>query len=149
MAFSNLTTEHRRIETELTELINKEAIHDSSIEAVMKRLQVHMKAEEEILFPEVKSHLTNQQEIDMIQDSYEEHGEGKDFIIKLLSSTDMSHDEKKECLKKLLDSLKHHHKDEEDDLFPTLSERMPAQAIKKIELQLDHALKKEGFLTSI
>ncbi len=149
MAFENLKLEHRKIEAELTELIHKDALHDSSIEKAMTHLQVHMKAEEEILFPEVKSYLTNKQEIDMIEDSYQEHGEGKDFIIKLLSSKEMSHDEKKECLECLLDSMEHHHKDEEKELFPTLSECMPPHEIQKIEAKLDDVLKTDTFLTSI
>ena len=82
----HLTKEHREIEKWILTLrdADDQNFQDDDLKGMLKQLHVHMKMEEEFLFPRLKKELTDKEEIELIEDSLKEHNEAKDIMRRLI-----------------------------------------------------------------
>lgn len=107
-----------------------EEADDDELQALAERachlLTVHAQIEEELLYPQAKEALEDEEEIELVNEANVEHQSAKDLIAKIEGMT--SDDENfKATVKVLGEYVKHHVKEEENELFPKL---------KKTELDL-------------
>jgi iron-sulfur cluster repair protein YtfE (RIC family) len=126
-----LIQEHRDIEEKLQDFIHSDNIDQTELKKLLQDVQGHMVFEEETLFPATKPYLSKTEEIEMIQDSHEEHNEIKNVIIKLLG-TSLNNNETQFLLKQLYEVLEHHHEDEETQVFPAIEERFSSEEFSKM-----------------
>ena len=118
-AIELLKADHRRVEKlfadfEAAEVDSRDAIAQS----ICQELTVHAQIEEEILYPEAKSVLEEDDE-DLVNEAQIEHASAKELIAQIEGMT--TDDEMFNATVKVLSEyIKHHVKEEEEELFPTL-----------------------------
>ncbi len=105
-------------------------------------LAAHIASEEQILFPAVNAHRTE----DILLESLEEHLSLKRLVADLngLRPDDATFEPK---LKVLREQAAHHHEEEEDDLFPKIRHLLPEadrHALAEAMLQLQRDMVQEG-----
>ncbi len=117
-AFEFIKDEHDRMDKTFAKL--KETSESDAekrvtlFEKLKKDLEIHMKIEEAILYPELKDHKKTE---DKGYEGIAEHDVGKNILREMDS---MPKDNKEWTAKfdVLKESMEHHNKEEEDDLFP-------------------------------
>ncbi|MET0496726.1 MAG: hemerythrin domain-containing protein [Steroidobacteraceae bacterium] len=120
-AIELLKADHRRVENlfadfEAAEVDSRDAIAQS----ICQELTIHAQIEEEILYPEAKVVLEEDDE-DLVNEAQIEHASAKDLIAQIESMT--TDDEMFNATVKVLSEyIKHHVKEEEEELFPMLEE---------------------------
>jgi iron-sulfur cluster repair protein YtfE (RIC family) len=117
-AFKFITKEHNRMDktfAELAKTTEQSSVKRTELfEKLKKDLEIHMRIEEAILYPELKNHKKTE---DKGYEGIAEHDVGKN----LLREMDSMPKDNKEWTAKfdvLKESMEHHNKEEEDDLFP-------------------------------
>ncbi|NML13562.1 hemerythrin domain-containing protein [Azohydromonas caseinilytica] len=142
-AIELLTGQHRSLEALMKAWMEAEAWQR---EALFKRvgdeLTVHLSSEEQIFYPAVKAHRTE----DILLESLEEHLSLKRVMADLLalSPDDPSFEAKFHVLK---EQAEHHHKEEEEHLFPKVKQLLEPMARSTLGEQmhgLQQQLKREG-----
>lgn len=130
-----LTEEHNTCKNQMNRLIKQleksQECDNKLLTTMMQELQLHMVLEEELVYPEMQKHLNKTQEIDMIEDSFEEHSEAKNFLIKINAET-LKPEELKTLLQELLAAIEHHSEDEETELFPEMRKKLSEKRLKDI-----------------
>ncbi len=131
-----LTTQHRQIEKKLKEVMGPATVDAEALTPILRELQHHMAAEEKHLYPLAEDALTHKERSKLVEHSYKEHTELKDYIIKLGNTDYVSQDSLKNDINSLYDILAHHHKDEEEDVFPKLIKELPEKQIESLSLSV-------------
>lgn len=126
-AIALLKQDHRIVEKLFDEF---EEADDDQLQAIAERvcqlLTIHAQIEEELVYPQAKEALEEEEELELVNEANVEHQSAKDLIAKIEGMT--PEDENfKATVKVLGEYVKHHVKEEENELFPKL---------KKTELDL-------------
>ena len=144
-AIALLKQDHRSVEALFSQF---EEADDDELSAIAERvcnmLTVHATIEEELLYPEAREVLSDDEEkVELVHEAAVEHGTAKDLIAKIEAMT--PDDESfKATVKVLSEYIKHHVKEEENELFPLL--KKSELDLKEIGAQLaerKHALMEE------
>ena len=119
-AIALLKQDHRAVERLFKEF---ESADDDQLQAIAERvcqlLTVHAQIEEELLYPQAKEALEDEEGIELVNEANIEHQTAKDLIARVEAMT--PEDETfKATMKVLSEYVKHHVKEEENELFPTL-----------------------------
>jgi hemerythrin superfamily protein len=115
-----LTEQHRRLETQLQDLLgaNSGAERARLLGHAGDELVVHMGAEEAVFYPAVRALRTE----DILLESLEEHLSLKRLVADLLALPTNDDTFPPKC-KVLEEQARHHHKEEEEHLFPEVQRR--------------------------
>ena len=118
-AIELLKADHRRVEKLFADFEAAEVdARDAIAQSICQELTVHAQIEEEILYPEAKSVLEEDDE-DLVNEAQIEHASAKELIAQIEGMT--TDDEMFNATVKVLSEyIKHHVKEEEEELFPTL-----------------------------
>lgn len=125
LAIELLMTDHRKVEDLFTEYeAAKEADDEGRLDiaaTICKELTVHAMVEEEIFYPWVREKL-GEEEMEMVEEAEVEHQSAKDLIaqIEAAQTVDAVFDAK---VKVLSEYIKHHVKEEEEEMFPEVSDQ--------------------------
>jgi hemerythrin superfamily protein len=120
-AISLLKEDHRAVEAEFDEFEN--AADEEELGAIAQRvcrmLSVHAQIEEEILYPNARSALEEEDDLELVNEANVEHASAKQLIAQI-ESMDEENELFKATVKVLSEYIKHHVKEEEGELFPKL-----------------------------
>lgn len=122
---------HRLLEKQFTALKEGKETSLAAFKAAADLLVTHMTIEEEIFYPEVKAHRTE----DILLESLEEHLSLKRVLADMLplKPGDDQWDPK---LHVLAEQLEHHHDEEEDHLFPKVRKLLDADARTELGMKM-------------
>jgi hemerythrin superfamily protein len=130
-ALDLLEHHHRLLEKQFTALKDGKETSLAAFKAAADLLVTHMTLEEEIFYPEVKAHRTE----DILLESLEEHLSLKRVLADMLplAPGDAQWDPK---LHVLAEQLEHHHHEEEDHLFPKVRKLLDADARSELGIKM-------------
>ena len=119
-AIALLKQDHRIVERLFDEF---EEADDDQLQTIAERvcqlLTIHAQIEEELVYPQAKEALEEEEELELVNEANVEHQSAKDLIAKIEAMT--PEDENfKATVKVLGEYVKHHVKEEENELFPKL-----------------------------
>ncbi len=123
-----LEADHKRVKAlfKRFEHTENKKVKGSIVETILKELRVHTKAEEAVIYPELRKAI----EEDMMDEADVEHHVAKGLMHELstMKAGDDHYDAKVTVLGELID---HHVKEEEDSIFPKArkSKKMDTQTI--------------------
>lgn len=119
-AIALLKQDHRTVEALFDEFEAAEEAEQSSIaERISQLLTVHAQIEEEILYPEAKEALEDEEKIELVHEALVEHTSAKELLAKI-EGMSIEDENFKATVKVLGEYVKHHVKEEEGELFPQL-----------------------------
>ena len=97
---------------------------------IATELDVHMKVEEEILYPALKAE-TDQDGIDKILEAREEHGVAKSLLAQLakMKPGDETFDAK---VAVVIESVEHHMGEEEEEMFPDADDTLGLKKLQEL-----------------
>ncbi len=124
-----LKEDHQRVKTNLEQIINR--FDREMMMQCARELQLHMRLEESILYPEMQK---RQETRHLIDESYGEHQEVKDILERVSTMQD-----EQRCvseLKTLLKEINHHVTEEENELFPQVQQLLPPNEIEHMTRQV-------------
>jgi hemerythrin-like domain-containing protein len=119
VALELLESDHRKVEMLFDQYEDeKEGDEDTKrqiAERICAELTAHAQLEEELFYPWCKENL-EEDDMEMLEEAYVEHGSAKDLIAQIQGATeiDSAYDAK---VKVLSEYIKHHVKEEENELF--------------------------------
>jgi hemerythrin-like domain-containing protein len=119
VALELLESDHRKVEMLFDQFEDeKEGDEDTKrqiAERICAELTAHAQLEEEVFYPWCKENL-EEDDMEMLEEAYVEHGSAKDLIAQIQGATeiDASYDAK---VKVLSEYIKHHVEEEESELF--------------------------------
>ncbi|MGI8544820.1 MAG: hemerythrin domain-containing protein [Aridibacter sp.] len=141
-AFKFIKKEHDRMDKTFAEIADTTEQsgekREELFEKLKKDLEIHMRIEEAILYPELKAHKKTE---DKGYEGIAEHDVGKN----LLREMDSMPKDNKEWTAKfdvLKESMEHHNKEEEDDLFPDARKVLSQEKIDEMGEKLVDEKKK-------
>ncbi|MEP6607789.1 MAG: hemerythrin domain-containing protein [Burkholderiaceae bacterium] len=143
-AIKLLIDQHRRLESQLKTGLEarQPQARAASLVRVGDELTKHLTSEEDVFYPAVKAHSTE----DILLESLEEHLSLKRLLADLLT-LDPAAETWEAKFKVLKEQAEHHHKEEEENLFPKVSKMMDAaqlDALAQDMLALQQRLQKAG-----
>jgi hemerythrin superfamily protein len=103
---------------------------------IVKELSVHAYIEEEVFYPATKEARKETEE--MVQEALEEHSKAKDMLRKL-SALDPDDSEFDEVMRHLVTDIRHHVEEEENEMFPKVSESLSSQELSDLGDRLQEA----------
>jgi len=124
LALELLAADHRKVEDLFEQYENAKDDEDDGrtgiAERICKELTVHAQLEEEVFYPWLKENL-DEEDMEMVEEAYVEHGTAKDLIAQIegAGGPDAEYDAK---VKVLSEYIKHHVKEEEGEIFEACSE---------------------------
>ncbi len=134
-----LTKDHREVDTliaRLEEAGERETalpVDRHTFQELLKALAVHMKAEEEILYPAMKQF---EEEKELVVESYDEHAEVKALLTQM-NELDPASKEFQENLKQVKVGIEHHVSEEEGEMFPDAQELLGEARLEEIGQQIE------------
>ena len=139
-----LTSQHRQLETRLEAAMGAEGdlARAQRLAEVGDQLTVHMASEEQIFYPAVREHRTE----DILLESLEEHLSLKRLLADLLELPPSAPNFKAK-LEVLSEQAEHHHKEEEEHLFPKVRTLIDEDALDDLGEQmmaLQRQMQREG-----
>jgi hemerythrin superfamily protein len=153
LAIELLEADHRKVEALFEEYEEaKEASEDTKkpiAERICAELTVHAQVEEEIFYPWLRENLS-EEDMEMVAEAEVEHATAKDLIAQIEGGdeVDEAYDAK---VKVLSEYIKHHVKEEEDEIFPKISDQKEEldelgqqMSARKAELMEEMGLSEEG-----
>jgi len=142
-AIQLLTQQHRALEAAMTSTLQAEAQERRRhLAQVGDLLSVHLASEEEVFFPAVRAHRTE----DILLESLEEHLSLKRLLADLLALAP-DHATWEAKFKVLEEQSEHHHEEEEEHLFPkvlTLIDPVERSALGEAMVALQQRLQQQG-----
>ncbi|MDO9693204.1 MAG: hemerythrin domain-containing protein [Candidatus Latescibacteria bacterium] len=110
----------------------KKAIFDQ----IAAELDVHMKVEEEILYPALKKE-SDQDGVDKLLEAHEEHGVVKTLLAQLakMKPGDETFDAK---VAVVIESVEHHVGEEEEEMFPDADETLGLKKLQELGERIEH-----------
>ena len=143
LAIELLEADHRKVEGLFEEYeAEKDGDEETKLGIARKicgELTVHAQVEEEIFYPWLRDNL-EEDDMEMLEEAYVEHGTAKDLIAQIegAEEVDETYDAK---VKVLSEYIKHHVKEEENEIFAEVSDKKDeldelgqAMAARKAEL---------------
>jgi len=124
LALELLAADHRKVEDLFEQYENAKDDEDDGrtgiAERICKELTVHAQLEEEVFYPWLKENL-DEEDMEMVEEAYVEHGTAKDLIAQIQGAggPDAEYDAK---VKVLSEYIKHHVKEEEGEIFEACSD---------------------------
>jgi hemerythrin superfamily protein len=124
LALELLAADHRKVEDLFEQYENAKDDEDDGrtgiAERICKELTVHAQLEEEVFYPWLKENL-DEEDMEMVEEAYVEHGTAKDLIAQIegAGGPDAEYDAK---VKVLSEYIKHHVKEEEGEIFEACSD---------------------------
>jgi hemerythrin superfamily protein len=103
---------------------------------IVKELSVHAYIEEEVFYPATKEARKETEE--MVQEALEEHSKAKNMLRKL-STLDPDDSEFDELMRHLVTDVRHHVEEEENEMFPKVSESLSSQELSDLGDRLQEA----------
>lgn len=132
-AIQLLTDQHRMLEERFNEAVDAADPRERAalLAQAGDHLAVHVAAEEDLFYPAVKAHRTE----DILLESLEEHLSLKRLLADLLDlpADDSTYEAK---LKVLREQAEHHHREEEEHLFPQVRRCIDAGELESLGLQM-------------
>jgi iron-sulfur cluster repair protein YtfE (RIC family) len=125
LAIELLTNDHRTVEALFEQYESQKDADDDAREQTAERicgeLTVHAQVEEELFYPWLRENL-DEEEMEKVEEAYVEHATAKDLIAQIQSGdgTDAECDAK---VKVLSEYIKHLGKEEEQEIFPLVSDQ--------------------------
>ena len=125
LALELLAADHRKVEDLFEQYESAKDEEDEGrtqiAERICKELTVHAQLEEEIFYPWLKENL-DEEDMEMVEEAQVEHNGAKNLIAEIEASTevDAAYDAK---VKVLSEYIKHHVKEEENEIFPAVSDK--------------------------
>jgi hemerythrin-like domain-containing protein len=147
LAIELLMSDHRKVEDLFEEYEQAKEAEDENrrdiAERVCGELTVHAQVEEELFYPWLRENLEPDE---MVEEAQVEHNGAKDLIAQIEAATELDdvYDAK---VKVLSEYIKHHVKEEENEIFPEVSDKKEEldalgqeMAARKEELMEEHGL---------
>jgi hemerythrin superfamily protein len=103
---------------------------------IVKELSVHAYIEEEVFYPATKEARKETEE--MVQEALEEHSKAKEML-RRLSALDPDDSEFDELMRHLVTDVRHHVEEEENEMFPKVSESLSSQELSDLGDRLQEA----------
>jgi hemerythrin superfamily protein len=134
-----LTKDHREVDTliarleEAGERDTASPSDRSTFQQFLNALAVHMKAEEEILYPAMKQF---EEEKELVVESYDEHAEVKALLTQM-NELDPTSKEFQENLKQVKVGIEHHVSEEEGEMFPDAQELLGDARLEEIGQEIE------------
>lgn len=138
-----LTQQHREAEQMLTELKGTGGENVALLETAGQDLRIHMKLEEELLYPFLRENIPNGK--DLMAEANKEHSEARDAVEKCETSTGAAFEA---ALQELTEGVLHHVEEEEGEIFPKMREHIDQAKLDQFGAQVleqYQALKAQGF----
>lgn len=128
-----LKDDHAKVRSEIQQLLatakgQETEISPDKIRSISEALMIHMKLEEEHLYPVMGQFDETR---DLVRESFKEHQQVKD-ILGRLNRGETEWVNLQADLRRLLDAVDHHVQEEESELFPTTREKLSEQEINRI-----------------
>jgi hemerythrin-like domain-containing protein len=128
LALELLMTDHRKVEDLFSQYEDeKEGDEDSRRQLAQKicaELKVHTQVEEELFYPFLRETLEDD-DMDLVEEAQVEHNGAKDLIEQIEAAAEID-DEYNAKVKVLGEYIKHHVNEEENEIFPKLSDEQDA-----------------------
>lgn len=131
-----LIKDHREAEHGLEAILKGETVNRDQLAEVLQEIQQHMAVEEKYLYPTAEDELTHKERSHLVEHSYKEHSEAKDYLIRLTNVDYVSDETLKKDVEALYEALKHHHSDEEEDVFPKIKQKFSADEMKDMDISI-------------
>lgn len=129
-----LIMDHRKVDTLFMEIEN--TTDPQKIEEffgqIYKDLSAHAEAEEEVVYPAVRSYFSQ------TQDLYNEQAEMKQMLERIKSSNPSS-PQFKDMVQQLKKAVQHHVREEENDMFPKLRQNMSEEQMQQLSTRFKEA----------
>jgi hemerythrin superfamily protein len=103
---------------------------------IVKELSVHAYIEEEVFYPATKEARKETEEL--VQEALEEHSKAKEML-RRLSALDPDDSEFDELMRHLVTDVRHHVEEEENEMFPKVSESLSSQELSDLGGRLQEA----------
>ena len=153
LALELLMTDHRKVEDLFSQYDDEKDGDEGTRRRLAQRicaaLKVHTQLEEEFFYPFLRENLEDD-EMDLVEEAQVEHDSAKDLIEQIESATAID-DEYNAKVKVLSEYIKHHVSEEENEIFPKVSddqEELDAlgqeMASRKSELAEEMGLEQEA-----
>ncbi|HEV7888116.1 MAG TPA: hemerythrin domain-containing protein [Acidimicrobiales bacterium] len=134
-AIEVLTQQHREAEQLFEQLKDTGGENQELLDTLALELQIHMRIEEDILYPFIRSEVPDGGE--MMDEAEEEHKEGKEGLQKLVDKAGSEGWE--QVLEMLEQGIKHHVEEEETEVFPKLRETVDEARLQQFGEELEQA----------
>ena len=138
-----LMQQHREAEQMLTQLKGTGGENVALLETAGQDLRIHMKLEEDLLYPFLRNNIPNGNEL--MAEANKEHSEAKEAIATCESNTGAAFES---ALQELTEGIEHHVEEEEGEIFPKMRENIDAQKLEQFGQEVLTAyeqLKSEGW----
>jgi hemerythrin-like domain-containing protein len=139
VVFEKLIEEHNTVKSQLNQCLTAmrqgESVNMDLIQMIHQELTLHMRLEEECVYPVLRNLEDTRS---LIEDAFEEHEQVKG-ILSVIQQLDMNNqrEELQTQLKKLQDAVGHHVEEEEGETFPAAQDLLSQEDIQKIETQMN------------
>jgi iron-sulfur cluster repair protein YtfE (RIC family) len=143
-AIDLLMQEHREAEQMLQQLKGTQGRDTALLEKCGQELRIHMKIEEDVLYPFIRQNIPNGQ--DLMKEAEDEHEEARTALAKVEQTAGTPQFE--QALAKLEEGINHHVQEEETEIFPKLRENVDEAKLVKFgqELEQEHTrLEEQGY----
>lgn len=117
-AIELLMQEHRQTEQLLQQLQGTRGEDTATLETVALELRMHLKLEEELLYPYLRQNLTNGG--NLMTEANKEHEEAKEALAQVEQTAGTEQFE--QALQTLTEGILHHVQEEENEIFPKMQE---------------------------
>ena len=137
-ALDILTSDHRQVDAMIAELEKAgesgagSAAYKSTFEQMVDALNLHMRAEEEILYPAMRQF---EEEKEMVIEAYDEHNTVKGLLTQM-NELDPASPEFQSNLKQVKTGIQHHVSEEEGEMFPEAREKLGETRLEEIGRQI-------------
>ena len=138
-----LTQQHREAEQMLTQLKGTGGENVTLLETAGQDLRIHMKLEEDLLYPFLRNNIPNGNEL--MAEANKEHTEAREAIAKCESTSGAAFEQ---ALQTLTEGVLHHVEEEEGEIFPKMRENVDQSKLEQFGQQVleqYEALKAEGW----
>jgi iron-sulfur cluster repair protein YtfE (RIC family) len=143
-AIEVLTKEHRQAEQMMQQLKGTQGADATLLQKAGTELRIHMKIEEDVLYPFIRDNIPNGQEL--MKEAEKEHQEARDALAKVEQTAGTPQFE--QALTKLEQGVNHHVQEEENEIFPKLRQHVDQGKLETFgrELEEEHTrLEEQGF----
>lgn len=138
-----LMQQHREAEQMLTQLKGTGGEDVALLEHAGQDLRIHMKLEEELLYPFLRENIPNGKEL--MAEANKEHSEARDALGKCETTSGAPFEQ---ALQTLTEGVLHHVEEEEGEIFPKMREHVDQAKLEQFGQEVVtryEALKAEGF----
>ena len=126
-----LMKDHRSVEDLFAKF--KSTNDEAVLATICDELDVHTKAEEEIVYPVIRADVPKG--ADMVEEAEEEHGEARQIIGRIRRTSDADH--LVELAGELEKAVSHHVSEEEDEVFPKLRKAVDVGRLDELATEVE------------